>query len=855
VSGQGYLLGIDLGTSNTVAVLRRPDGQSRPLLLDGGPVMPSGVLLDHEGRIHVGRDASRMALLDPAAFEPHPKRRITEQFIRLGGREVAVVDLLAGILAAVARAAVEAVGFLPPVVMTHPAAWDEGRRQRLQEAAARAGYPPVALVPEPVAAARYFTDVLRRPVAVGASVAVFDFGGGTLDIAVLRREPTGFVLVGTGGDQELGGLDVDTALGHHLANQDRGRNPQVWQAIARPQDDSQRRAQRMFWDDVRGAKEMLSRAASAPVGVPGLGAPVTITRDDLDHAAMPLVTNAVRETARVLHAAGVRPSDLAGLFLVGGASRLPSVARELHGALYVAPAVIEQPEIPVAEGALAHVAPVPAGPAAAPMPAPPAATRVPLLRRRLTWVVAFVAVLLLASAGTAAALVMRGRNTASPTAGASASASPTGPVTPKFISLRRVGDPIPIDKGAKTTDLWTDALADDVILAWPVGKDLKVTSVELASGSRHWTTSLKTDRQEWAALRAVGSKLLVLTDNTDGTKSRLMVLDLASGTVAWQTDMPDGGRLIPAHDVIVVTGRNDDDARGLDLATGRQLWQRTADSPTNQLVQLTPEAELTGPASYTTLPWEFDLAARNQLVEITPQSAINIIDVKTGKVVTTLSGVVTGLERKFFGTADRFYAATSTNGGLYELRMWDLTKPSAQPVLLYSSPANRTPTRLMSCLGSAICVMDTPVTASSDTQVVAVDPVGHRTLWRQAAPDTNDMVPAGNSLLAYDARTRPHSLLFDRTGKQLLGPDQQKEYAVRASSGGLIAFHQSIDNRKTTDDTLTGIDATTGQATDLGALSDTVNGTCSWNTTFVACPAAAALGGTFEFRIWRFADG
>ena len=97
-SNGAYALGVDLGTSNTVAILRWPDGRTRPLLFDGQPVMPSGVLLDDQGRLHVGRDAQRLAQADPARYEPNPKRRIDEPAVLLGDREVPTVDLLAALL-------------------------------------------------------------------------------------------------------------------------------------------------------------------------------------------------------------------------------------------------------------------------------------------------------------------------------------------------------------------------------------------------------------------------------------------------------------------------------------------------------------------------------------------------------------------------------------------------------------------------------------------------------------------------------------------------------------------------------------------------------------------------------------
>lgn len=420
VDGGGYGLGVDLGTSHTVAVLRWPDGRTRPLLFDGQPILPSGVFLDANGRTYVGRDAQRLAQADPARYEPNPKRRVDEPAVLLGDQEVPTPELLAAVLRAVAAAAVEAAGFLPPAVVTYPATWGARRRDVLAAAVARAGWPPVTattagadsdeatatvplhptsgaptgpvatahpaavplvpaprtapggtlLVPEPVAAARYFTDVLRRPVPVGASLVVFDFGGGTLDIAVVRNEGvdgTGrprFAVVGSGGIPDLGGLDLDAALVQYLGTVVSATDGPAWQQLDQPTTAAQWRNRRRFWDDVRGAKEMLSRAATAPVPVPGIERALHLTRDELERVVTPLVRRGVVETATVIADCGLAVDQLAGLFLVGGSSRVPLVARLLHAELGIAPTVLEQPELPVAEGALAEL-PAPAAPAVA----------------------------------------------------------------------------------------------------------------------------------------------------------------------------------------------------------------------------------------------------------------------------------------------------------------------------------------------------------------------------------------------------------------------------------------------------------------------------------------------------------
>ncbi|WP_239151534.1 Hsp70 family protein [Virgisporangium aurantiacum] len=316
-----WAVGIDLGTSNTVAILRSPDGRTRPVLFDGQPVLPSAVYLDHDGTLRVGTDAQRMAPLDPARFEPNPKRRIDEESVLLGDRPVPIVDLLAAPLREIARSVTVTAGHLPPAVLTCPVAWGPIRRERLQRAAAAAGWPAVRVLPEPIAAARYFT--LSRPIPPGGTLAIFDFGGGTLDVALVRNDGATFTVVGTGGAEDLGGLDIDAAVVAHLGHLLAARHPEVWTQLIRPADELARRHRKMFWDDVRAAKETLSRATTAPIPVPGVSASLHLTRDELDQVAAPLLNRATGELTAALHRARLTPDRLAGIFLVGGTSRVP----------------------------------------------------------------------------------------------------------------------------------------------------------------------------------------------------------------------------------------------------------------------------------------------------------------------------------------------------------------------------------------------------------------------------------------------------------------------------------------------------------------------------------------------------
>lgn len=370
-------LAVDLGTTHTVAVVGRQGQEPRSLLFDGSPLLPSGVYLDADGELHTGRDAQRLAAAEPARFEPHPKRRIDEGTVLLGDREIPVEALLATGLRRVAHAA-KASGQLPTeTVLTYPADWGPVRRAALERAAATAGLGRVRLLAEPIAAATYCADILGHEIPRGGAVAIFDFGGGTFDVAVVRREDddTGrFRTLAVGGLDDLGGLDVDMALTAHLGRIVAGRDPELWQRLSEPQTTADLRDRLAFWGEVRAAKEMLSRTSTAPVALPGhnpMG--LHLTRDELQSLADPLVSRAVDETRRTVERAGVDPGGLAALLLVGGSSRMPLVATRLHARLGVAPAVPEQPELPVAFGALRFALTDQTDPAASSPPATPQA--------------------------------------------------------------------------------------------------------------------------------------------------------------------------------------------------------------------------------------------------------------------------------------------------------------------------------------------------------------------------------------------------------------------------------------------------------------------------------------------------
>jgi len=375
----GAALGVDFGTSHTVAVVRWPDGRARPLLVDGSPLLPSAVYAPPgDAPLVAGRDAVHSARLDPARFEPNPKRRVDDGSVLLGERDVPVSELVAAVLGRLAEEWRRTIGDLttgevtadtpPALTLTCPATWGATRRAMLSDAAAAAGLGDGRLVAEPVAAATYFAQVLGRDVPIGSAVVVHDFGAGTFDASVVVRRSTGFEVLAVDGRGDLGGLDVDAALVEHLAATYAPAHPEAWERLRSPETVEDRRAKRQLWDDVRVAKERLSRSPSADLVIPICDVEAHLTRTELEKVATPILAQTVQVTKAVIEAAALPAGNRAGVFLVGGSSRIPLLATLLHRELGEPPVVIEQPELVVAEGAvLASTAVLASAPAAVPV--------------------------------------------------------------------------------------------------------------------------------------------------------------------------------------------------------------------------------------------------------------------------------------------------------------------------------------------------------------------------------------------------------------------------------------------------------------------------------------------------------
>lgn len=372
---------VDFGTTSTCVVVSVDGGEPQVVMVEGGsPVMPSAVFAAADGTLFVGQEAERQAAIDPARYEPNPKRRIDEGELLLGNSVLSVVDVVRAVLSRAVGEARRVAGGAPVdlLVLTHPADWGAVRTRVLRQAGNGLGS-DIVLVPEPVAAAVF--HAARHGLGDGAAIAVLDVGGGTVDVSVVRKEtgsgPAGFRVLATHGDPSFGGADIDQLLLDHIGSTFHGQEQADWQALMSGQDMSDRRRRRMLRQDVRGAKETLSRHTYTDVPLPPPFPDADVTRADLEKLLAEPLGRAAALTAGTIASAGLRPEQLAAVFLVGGSSRIPLIARLVRERTGVLPTTLDAPETVVCRGALRAVAVDPLRTGPTPRPAP---QRMPLPR-------------------------------------------------------------------------------------------------------------------------------------------------------------------------------------------------------------------------------------------------------------------------------------------------------------------------------------------------------------------------------------------------------------------------------------------------------------------------------------------
>ena len=348
-------VGIDLGTTNSL--IAQFDGVDLNVLADdaGRASLPSVVYYGASQTL-VGADAERYASAEPGNTIASAKRmlgRSREEFeddpyIQLAAGEALAfatdagaqtpVEVSAAILATLkGRAEPQLSGPIVGAVITVPAYFDDAQRQATRQAAELAGIKVLRLLNEPTAAAvAYGLDEQAEESSV---LAVYDLGGGTFDISLLRMRAGLFEVLATGGDSALGGDDFDRALAAHLLDD---------LSIGEPTVVQRRVALRL----ARDAKERLSESVSVNLEVKGLDGAIdeiTLSRSTLEALLSPYIERTLIACRQTLADANVDSVDR--VVLVGGSTRTPAVRQAVAGCFGLEPLCNLDPDQVVAMGA------------------------------------------------------------------------------------------------------------------------------------------------------------------------------------------------------------------------------------------------------------------------------------------------------------------------------------------------------------------------------------------------------------------------------------------------------------------------------------------------------------------------
>ena len=344
-----YRLGVDLGTTFTAAAVANGGPPTMLGLGNRALQVPSVLYLPPDGEVVVGEAAERRGLTDPSRVVREFKRRIGDHVpILVAGAPYSPQALTARLLHWVVRVGTEQLGEPPAqVILTYPANWGPYKRELLTQIVELADVGQVTTCSEPEAAAVQYAA--KRRVPVGTKIAMYDLGGGTFDTCILEKRTDGFVMLGEPiGIEHLGGIDFDDAVFQH-----------VWESLdgvtdLDPADPAVQAGLSRLRRDCVEAKEALSSDVEAivPVTLPGWSTSIRLTRSELEELVRPPLTETVAAVGRAMRSAGVEPSDLYAIVLVGGGSRIPLVRELLQQAYPVRTALDTHPKHDVALGAV-----------------------------------------------------------------------------------------------------------------------------------------------------------------------------------------------------------------------------------------------------------------------------------------------------------------------------------------------------------------------------------------------------------------------------------------------------------------------------------------------------------------------
>ena len=347
----GKIIGIDLGTTNSVCAYM---DRTEPRVIineEGGRVTPSVVGFSRNGERFVGDVAKRQMLINPDHTVHSIKRFMGRKYrdarkdvaavnyriietaagecgVDIGGRAYSPQEISAMILQKLKRSAEDHLGeSVTEAVITVPAYFTDSQRQATRDAATIAGLDCLRIINEPTAAALAYVHERKRR----STIAVYDFGGGTFDISLLEVDRDVAEVLATRGNNSLGGQDLDQRIVEWLLARFREEHDiDVSDDLI---------VMQRLRDAAERAKLELSSATTTEIHLPFLVADASgprhlqtsLTRATFERLVEPLFQETMAECRQALKDAGLRPGDLDEIIMVGGSSRIPRVQELVQG--------------------------------------------------------------------------------------------------------------------------------------------------------------------------------------------------------------------------------------------------------------------------------------------------------------------------------------------------------------------------------------------------------------------------------------------------------------------------------------------------------------------------------------------
>ncbi len=347
------VIGIDLGTTNSVVAVYL-DGQVRVLEEDGSALLPSVVGITADGKLITGTLARNQMIAFPDRTIASVKRRMGEAIrLKMADQEYSPQEISAMILRRLRDRAERAVGQkVSRAVITVPAFFDESQRQATREAGELAGLQVERIINEPTAASL----VYHAGQGGRRHLMIYDLGGGTFDVSIVRMEDGVIEVLSSKGDTHLGGDDFDQLLTRFVADRfstdhgiDLTEDPSTrWRLLQACERVKRELSERTT---ARVSEEFIANLDGKPLNLD-----LEIERREYEDLILPLVDQTIRCVDQALRDSQLVPSQIDELILVGGSSRTPLVQERLRAEFQHEPHWAINPDLAVALGAATQAA-------------------------------------------------------------------------------------------------------------------------------------------------------------------------------------------------------------------------------------------------------------------------------------------------------------------------------------------------------------------------------------------------------------------------------------------------------------------------------------------------------------------